>query len=414
MKSAEERLRSYQPLWENWCYTGEFLGRGGMSSVFEIKHDAYGSTDLCALKMIEVKAAADGTVRIPKDILNEIKIMRSLSDCASIVQYYDDTTREIHNADGGLDGIDILIRMEKLEALNERTRLSENEVLKLANDICNALVCVGKKNIIHRDIKPHNIFKDKSGKYKLGDFGISKIISELSVNFTREIGTQAYVAPEIFSGNEINAYDASTDVYSLGLVLYAFLNDNRLPFEEEEASIGKAIARRLGGETFPEPKNGNKELKRIIMKAASFDRRSRFKDAEEMLAALSELDKPKNEGYIKDPYMTVAANDDEDDSGVVYYNPAKPRKTGVIGDSRSDIKHETGGKSTGGLKISGGLAGRGAASEKTAVKAKVTTSGLKFAKSFSTDSEKTEDMPREKMPKPTTTSSRFKKPTREL
>ena len=164
MKSVEERLKGYQPLWENWRYTGEFLGKGGMSSVFEIEHNAYGSRDVCALKIIEVKTASDGRVRIPNDILNEIQIMRNLSDCPNIVRYYDDTTREVFDDTGALSGVDILIRMEKLRSINERTTLSEAEVIKLAKDMCNALIYVGKKKIIHRDIKPHSIFIDGLGR----------------------------------------------------------------------------------------------------------------------------------------------------------------------------------------------------------------------------------------------------------
>ena len=321
MKSVEERLKGYQPLWENWRYTGEFLGKGGMSSVFEIEHNAYGSRDVCALKIIEVKTASDGRVRIPNDILNEIQIMRNLSDCPNIVRYYDDTTREVFDDTGALSGVDILIRMEKLRSINERTTLSEAEVIKLAKDMCNALIYVGKKKIIHRDIKPHNIFIDGSGRYKLGDFGISKIVSEYSVKYTMEIGTQAYVAPEMYKGDKGGKYDVTTDIYSLGLVLYAFLNNNKPPFEDTEANMGTAIHRRLNGDSFSEPANGRKKLKEIVMKACSFDSHNRYRDAEAMLKELESLDKPRHEKYIADPYITIPANEDESDEGIIYYDP---------------------------------------------------------------------------------------------
>lgn len=355
MKSVEERLKSYQPLWENWRYTGEFLGKGGMSSVYEIEHNAYGSRDVCALKIIEVKTGSDGKVRIPTDILNEIKIMRTLSDCVNVVRYFDDTMREVFDDAGNLAGVDILIRMEKLHALNERTKLTEAEVVKLAKDICNALAYVGKKNIIHRDIKPHNIFVDDSGKYKLGDFGISKIVSEYSVNYTMEIGTQAYVAPEMFSGKPGETYGASTDIYSLGLVLYALLNDNKLPFEEPGTNMGAAIHKRLNGDRFPEPAHGKKKLKEIVMKACSHNSADRYHDADEMLKDLALLDKPKHEKYIADPYITIAANDDDSDEGIVYYNPVKKGESGVVRErsiesavGEAPVKE----KKRGGLKIS--------------------------------------------------------------
>ncbi len=421
MKSVEERLRSYQPLWENWQYTGEFLGKGGMSSVFEIEHDAYGSRDVCALKIIEVKSSSDGRIRIPQDTLNEIKIMRSLSDCPNIVRYYDDTTREIKDSDGEIEGIDILIRMEKLKSINERTRLSEDEVIKLAKDICNALVYVGKKKIIHRDIKPHNIFVDDSGRYKLGDFGISKIISEFSVNFTREIGTQAYVAPEMFSGAEGDSYDASTDIYSLGLVLYAFLNDNKLPFEGTEKNMGAAIHKRLKGDIFPEPLNGKRKLKEIVMKACSFERGDRYKSAAQMLKDLENLDKPKHEKYIKDPYITIPANDEDDEGDVVYYEPERKHK--------SIIKDEPKAEKRGGLKVSKSLR---KAEKSTAFDEKTKTSWatssakpikevtgrrLKISKSFTGGHSETAVHPKEDVihiEEKQKANNRFKKPTREL
>lgn len=403
MKSVEERLKSYQPLWENWRYTGEFLGKGGMSSVFEIEHNAYGSKDVCALKIIEVKASSDGKVRIPADTLNEIKIMRTLSDCVNIVRYFDDTTREVHDDAGNLAGVDILIRMEKLHSINERTKLSETEVVKLAKDICNALVYVGKKNIIHRDIKPHNIFVDESGRYKLGDFGISKIVSEFSVNYTMEIGTQAYVAPEMFSGKDGETYGASTDIYSLGLVLYAFLNDNKLPFEEPGINMGTAIHKRLNGDSFPEPAHGKKKFKEIVMKACSFNSHDRYRDAEEMLKDIALLDKPKHEKYIADPYITIAANDDDDDSGIVYYNPVKKGDSGVKERRIESAVAEAppAAKRGGGLKLSGSFkrepkksapsATPAAAAEtmvKPAVASRPSSGGLKMSNSFTAGKEK--------------------------
>lgn len=349
MKSVEERLKGYQPLWENWRYTGEFLGKGGMSSVFEIEHNAYGSRDVCALKIIEVKTASDGRVRIPKDILNEIQIMRNLSDCPNIVRYYDDTTREVCDDDGNLVGVDILIRMEKLRSIDERTKLSEEEVIRLAKDICTALNYVEKKKIIHRDIKPHNIFVDETGQYKLGDFGISKIISEYAVKYTMEIGTQAYVAPEMYKGEAGEKYDVTTDIYSLGLVLYAFLNNNKLPFEDVESKMGVAIHRRLAGDAFNEPVHGRKKLKEIVMKACSYDSKNRYQSAEEMLKDIELLNKPKHKKYIIDPYMTIPANEDDEDEGIIYYDPVKGRGRDMFIKSGREKESERHGR----LKMSG-------------------------------------------------------------
>ena len=118
MKTVEERLRTYEPLWENWTYTGDFLGEGAMSSVFEIESTAMGLREVAALKIITVSKDIRGEVKIPENALNEIKILRTLSGCANIVHYHDSTQRKIYDESGELSAIDILIKMEKLKPLN--------------------------------------------------------------------------------------------------------------------------------------------------------------------------------------------------------------------------------------------------------------------------------------------------------
>lgn len=123
-----------------------------------------------------------------------------------------------------------MIRMELLTPLNEYTRekgtWGKDEVIHLGIDICKALEICQKYDIIHRDIKPENIFVADYGNFKLGDFGIARIASQTSGASTRA-GTNAYMAPEIYRGEH---YGKTVDLYSLGLVLYRLLNDNRLPF----------------------------------------------------------------------------------------------------------------------------------------------------------------------------------------
>ncbi len=339
MKSTEERLRSYEPLWENWRYTGELLGEGGMSSVFEICSDAFGTREFSALKIITVKDVAGGKVNIPKNALNEINILRSLSDCRNIVHYSDSTIREIHDDTGAVCGADIMVRMEKLKVLSEGSHLTEKEIIKLATDMCHALVSASKKGIIHRDIKPQNIFVDNEGTFKLGDFGVAKIVSDASMHFTKDIGTLAYAAPEICSEMADSFYDASTDIYSLGLVLYTFLNDGYLPFVDPVTSLREAIMKRIRGSVFPSPKNGSKNIKRIVMRACEFDAKRRYRTAQEMLEDLEMLSEDGKKKYIIDPFATLDASLDGDTIEYVASSIASapipevkeaPKKRGII------------------------------------------------------------------------------------
>ena len=306
LKTVEERLRTYEPLWENWIYTGEFLGEGAMSSVFEIESTAMGLREVAALKIITVSKDIKGEVKIPENALNEIRILRTLSGCVNIVHYHDSTQRKIYDESGELSAIDILIKMEKLKPLSEGDKLSESQVIHLAKDMCNALIHASEHGIIHRDIKPQNIFIDDDGVYKLGDFGISKIISDMSHSYTMNIGTMAYAAPEV-QYNTTGVYDISADIYSLGIVLYCFLNNGYMPFVGTCASLHEAITKRLSGAPFPSPANGSKNLKTIVMRACNKDLMQRYRTPREMLDDLESLSSDGKK-LVVDPFATLDAN----------------------------------------------------------------------------------------------------------
>ncbi|MBQ2696836.1 MAG: serine/threonine protein kinase [Clostridia bacterium] len=308
MKTVEEKLKSYEPLWENWTYSGEFLGEGAMSSVFEIQSTAMGLKEVAALKIITVKKDFRGEVKIPESALNEIKILRDLSSCPNIVHYHDSTQRQIFDSNNELAEIDILIKMEKLRPLSESDKLSETEVIRLAKDMCSALIHASEHGIIHRDIKPQNIFVDHEGTYKLGDFGIAKIVSDLSSGYTMNIGTLAYTAPEIHN-NTTGRYDISADIYSLGMVLYVFLNNGCMPFVSVSPTLNDAISKRLSGVAFPSPANGSKNLKSIVMRACANDVARRYKTPAEMLEDL-ELLSTGGKRLVIDPFATLDANVD--------------------------------------------------------------------------------------------------------
>lgn len=119
-------------------------------------------------------------------------------------------------------GWDIYIRMELLIPLNSYicdNILLEQDVIKLGVDICTALELCAKRNVIHRDIKPENIFINQFGDFKLGDFGIARKLENVTGGFSQK-GTYSYMAPEIEKGIQ---YDATVDLYSLGLVMYRFM-----------------------------------------------------------------------------------------------------------------------------------------------------------------------------------------------
>lgn len=298
--------RKYEPLFGAWHIT-EQIGEGSYGRVYIIERHELGQTYRSALKAITVPGSqdeirssmSDGMTledvtgyykNVANNIINEFILMSKLKGNSHIVSYEDHMIIE-HEDDIGWD---ILIRMELLTPLVELTaqsQLTENEVIKLGVDLCKALELCRMHDIIHRDIKPENIFITAGGDYKIGDFGVAKTIEKTKMGLSRK-GTYLYMAPEIYSSRP---YGATVDIYSLGIVMYKLLNENRLPFLPEYpkpiAPVDKeeALHRRLRGDDIPEPKNGSRRLRQIVLKACAYKPEDRYGSAEEMRRDLENL-----------------------------------------------------------------------------------------------------------------------------
>ena len=288
-----ERLNEF---WPEWRIESE-LGEGAFGKVYKAVDEEAGFPVYSAIKVLSIpatKAELDAlrsegmTVsetrtyfkEIVDGFVNEIKLMHTLKGAPNIVSV------EAFKIAEKVDSIgwDIFIRMELLtsfkECINGRA-LSESEVVKLGVDIATALEICQKENIIHRDIKPANIFADKYGSFKLGDFGIAKEL-EKTTGAVSSKGTFSYMAPEVAHGMR---YDNTVDIYSLGLVMYSLLNNNRPPFvDPHKAEVGyndrrNANDRRLSGEPLPPPCNASPVLADVILMACSYDPARRFRSA---------------------------------------------------------------------------------------------------------------------------------------
>lgn len=224
-----------------------------------------------------------------EDFSAEFALMSQFKGTANIVSYEDHLV--IQHDDG--IGWDVFIRMELLSALPIKLKeegMTGDEVISLGIDVCSALELCAKKNIIHRDIKPQNIFLNEFGNYKLGDFGIARMMDHKTrATIT---GTPDYMAPEVRLGKP---YDASADQYSLGMMMYWILNERRLPFLplppaiESAREQEEALARRISGDPLPAPKNGSDALKEIVLRACAFNPEDRYPNPTAMKRALLAL-----------------------------------------------------------------------------------------------------------------------------
>jgi serine/threonine protein kinase len=303
----------------NWTIT-KSLGEGSFGKVFEIEREDFGEVYRSALKIIRVpqnpaeiqnaydEGMSEQQVRqyfyaVVEDIVREFSIMSRLKGTANVVSYEDHMViageREI--------GWDVLIRMELLNAIVPYAYghpFSRRDVIKLGIDICKALELCQKYNIIHRDIKPENIFVSNNGDYKLGDFGIARTIEKTTAGLSKK-GTYTYMAPEVYKGHE---YGFNVDIYSLGIVLYRFLNRNRAPFypppsEKITPSVKEqALVRRMNGEPLPKPYFAQGRLGEIVLKACAYNPAERYSSPKQMREELEAILYDEKDASLIYPY----------------------------------------------------------------------------------------------------------------
>ena len=289
--------------WKDWRIVKK-LGGGSYGTVFEIERKSpWGDVEKGAVKIIRVPHFQDEYNTLVQSGYDEKSIStKFFDDLGKYVQEYKmmnqlkgnpnviicDDVQYTDNPDG--IGYLLFIRMELLHSLHQVIPRQPDDalVIRVGTDICNALTACRKHNIIHRDIKPDNILADDDGRFKLGDFGVSKI-AERTEGGTR-MGTETYMAPEVNSGRE---YNNKADIYSLGLVLYVLLNRRISPFlplppapPPSADEVQNAKDRRFRGEALPPPTDGSEALKAVVLKACAFDPADRYQSPEEFAAAL--------------------------------------------------------------------------------------------------------------------------------
>ena len=267
----------------------EKIGNGGMATVYKAR-------DLVLKRYVAVKI-----LREEYTTDNEF-IKRFNTEAESAASLVHPNIVSVY--DVGKEGNLYYIVMELVkgktlkEIIVEDGRMGWKWSVKIAKQIASALETAHKNNIIHRDIKPHNIIITEEGIAKVTDFGIAKAVSNSTITaFGTTIGSVHYFSPEHARGGMT---DAKSDLYSLGVVLYEMVT-GRVPFD---ADTPVSVALKHMQEKPVEPIVLNsaipQSLNDLIMKAMQKDPSMRYNTATEMIEDLDRI--------LKDPAFAVEKN----------------------------------------------------------------------------------------------------------
>ena len=268
----------------------EKIGNGGMATVYKAK--CHVLNRFVAIKVLKEEFTTD------EEFIRRFNVeAQSAAGLThpNIVSIYD-----VGHEDGIYFIVMELIQGKTLkQIINEEGKLPWKWSVNIAIQIASALEAAHRNNIIHRDIKPHNIIITEDGVAKVTDFGIAKAVSNSTITaFGTTIGSVHYFSPEHARGGFT---DAKSDLYSLGVVMYEMLT-GRVPFD---ADTPVSIALKHMQEKPVEPIRINPDIplavNNIIMKAMQKEPSARYSSATEMLKDLSmALKKPEGNFVSQD------------------------------------------------------------------------------------------------------------------
>jgi eukaryotic-like serine/threonine-protein kinase len=262
------------------------LGSGGMGTVYEVQHLDEGTR--YALKVLSSRVAEQPD--LVERVLLEAHALQSLRGAPYVVEVV--ASGRLNDAHRRPYLVMELLRGATLRALLGRGRLPVADALSYVHQLLWGLAGVHGAGVVHRDVKPDNVFVQSNGECKLLDFGVIKVLydiglspSQFSTGPYSFVGTPMYMAPEAASGQPV---DTRADIFAVGLILYecltgsrplAQLTDNE--YLHHVANQGIPSLDAVGATDVPI------ELRRIVRRATIFDADHRYQTAQEFAVKLN-------------------------------------------------------------------------------------------------------------------------------
>lgn len=229
----------------------------------------------------------------------EADFIESVKELDGISNYLDVYVQDNQNK----KTCDLYIFTEELTSLEELMKtktFTEDEVVDFGIQMSEMLETLEAKNIFHGNISPKNIFVTADGRYKIGGF----------TDFEGKITDTSFVAPEVYKQENV---DYTTDIYSVGIIMYAMCNGGKIPFESDSCDRKNACEERFSGKAVTAPSEGDEKLKSVIVIACQPNNANRWKNAGNIKNALTSI---KTEigtsSPVPNPDVVVPENTDFD------------------------------------------------------------------------------------------------------
>ena len=266
------------------------LGEGGMGAVYKARDLELDR--MVALKVIRPELARNPAIidRFKKELLLSQRVTHR-----NVIRIYDL---------GEGDGVKF-ITMEFVEGedlrtlIHERKKFPPEEAVGIMEQVCLALDAAHQVNVIHRDLKPQNVMRDKTGRILVMDFGLARTFEGDGMTQTGAlVGTMEYMSPEQALAKEL---DQRSDIFSAGLIFYELLS-GQMPYRAESAlaSLIRRTQERAKpisehDRTIPQP------LSNIVSKCLERDPAARYQTAKQLLADLEAWQGKRAAGAIAFP-----------------------------------------------------------------------------------------------------------------